>query len=384
MMRALSKRSFTEHQQNAIWSLWSQGKSLSEIGRQLNKHAGSIFCFLQKFGGIKPVRPIRSKRALTLFEREEISRGLSANLSIRGIAQSLNRSPSTISREIKRNGGITKYRAISADRQTWIRAKRPKKSKLQINIALNDIITDKLSNKWSPEQISGYLKHTYPTDTHMHISHESIYKTLYIQSRGHLKKELLKHLRTQRVMRQSKHFNTKGNARGGIIDAVSIHDRPKDVDERTIPGHWEGDLICGSNKSYVATLVERTSRFTMLVKLNGNDSTTVVSAITNKIIELPTQLKISLTWDRGMELAKHKKFTIDTEIKVYFCDPQSPWQRGTNENTNRLLRQYMPKKTDLSVYEQSDLDQIAKELNERPRKTLNFLSPADKLSEVLQ
>ena len=314
-MRALSKRSFTEHQQNAIWSLWSQGKSLSEIGRQLNKHAGSIFCFLQKSGGIKPVRPIRSKRALTLFEREEISRGLSANLSIRGIAQSLNRSPSTISREIKRNGGITKYRAISADRQTWIRAKRPKKSKLQINIALNDIITDKLSNKWSPEQISGYLKRTYPTDTHMHISHESIYKTLYIQSRGHLKKELLKHLRTQRVMRQSKHFNTKGNARGGIIDAVSIHDRPKDVDERTIPGHWEGDLICGSNKSYVATLVERTSRFTMLVKLNGNDSTTVVSAITNKIIELPTQLKISLTWDRGMELAKHKKFTIDTEIK---------------------------------------------------------------------
>ena len=383
-MRALSKRSFTEHQQNAIWSLWSQGKSLSEIGRQLNKHAGSIFCFLQKSGGIKPVRPIRSKRALTLFEREEISRGLSANLSIRGIAQSLNRSPSTISREIKRNGGITKYRAISADRQTWIRAKRPKKSKLQSNIALNDIITDKLSNKWSPEQISGYLKRTYPTDTHMHISHESIYKTLYIQSRGHLKKELLKHLRTQRVMRQSKHFNTKGNARGGIIDAVSIHDRPKDVDERTIPGHWEGDLICGSNKSYVATLVERTSRFTMLVKLNGNDSTTVVSAITNKIIELPTQLKISLTWDRGMELAKHKKFTIDTEIKVYFCDPQSPWQRGTNENTNRLLRQYMPKKTDLSVYEQSDLDQIAKELNERPRKTLNFLSPADKLSEVLQ
>ena len=384
MMRALSQRSFTEHQQNAIWSLWSQGKSLSEIGRQLNKHAGSIFCFLQKSGGIKPVRPIRSKRALTLFEREEISRGLSANLSIRGIAQSLNRSPSTISREIKRNGGITKYRAISADRQTWIRAKRPKKSKLQSNIALNDIITDKLSNKWSPEQISGYLKRTYPTDTHMHISHESIYKTLYIQSRGHLKKELLKHLRTQRVMRQSKHFNTKGNARGGIIDAVSIHDRPKDVDERTIPGHWEGDLICGSNKSYVATLVERTSRFTMLVKLNGNDSTTVVSAITNKIIELPTQLKISLTWDRGMELAKHKKFTIDTEIKVYFCDPQSPWQRGTHENTNRLLRQYMPKKTDLSVYEQSDLDQIAKELNERPRKTLNFLSPADKLSEVLQ
>ena len=384
MVRALSKRSFTEHQQNAIWSFWSQGKSLSEIGRQLNKHAGSIFCFLQKYGGIKPVKPIRSKRALTLFEREEISRGLSANYSIRNIARSLNRSPSTISREIKRNGGVTKYRAISADRQTWIKAKRPKKSKLQINIGLNDIITDKLSNKWSPEQISGYLKRTYPTDTTMHISHESIYKTLYVQSRGHLKKELLKHLRTQRVMRQSKQFNTKGNARGGIIDAVSIHDRPKDIDDRTIPGHWEGDLICGSNKSYIATLVERASRFTLLVKLKGNDTTSVVNAITNKIIELPNQLKKSLTWDRGMELAKHKKFTIDTEIKVYFCDPRSPWQRGTNENTNRLLRQYMPKKTDLSIHSQIDLDQIAKELNERPRKTLNFISPADRLSEVLQ
>lgn len=384
MIYTASKRNFTEHQQNAIWSLWSQGKSLSEIGRQLNKHAGSIFCFLQKYGGIKPTKPTRSKRALTLLEREEISRGLSANLSIRHIAKSLNRSPSTISREIKRNGGITKYRAISADKQTWIRAKRPKKSKLQINIGLNGIITDKLSSKWSPEQISGYLKHTYPDDPTMHISHESIYKTLYVQSRGHLKKELLKHLRTQRVMRQSKQFNTKGNARGGIIDAVSIHDRPKEIDDRTVPGHWEGDLICGSNKSYIATLVERTSRFTLLVKLSGNDTASVVNAITNKIIELPIQLKKSLTWDRGMELAKHKKFTIDTEIKVYFCDPQSPWQRGTNENTNRLLRQYMPKKTDLSIHSQNDLDQIAKELNERPRKTLNFLSPADRLSQVLQ
>lgn len=264
------------------------------------------------------MKPSRSKRALTLFEREEISRGLSANLSIRNIAKSLNRSPSTISREINRNGGIIKYRAIFADRQAWIRAKCPKRSKLQINVGLNNIITDKLSNKWSPEQISGYLKRTYPADITMHISHESIYKTLYIQSRGHLKKELLKHLRTQRVMRQSKQFNTKGNARGGIIDAVSIHDRPKDIDDRTIPGHWEGDLICGSNKSYIATLVERTSRFTLLVKLNGNDTTSVVNAITNKIIELPSQLKKSLTWDRGMELAKHKKLSIDTEIKYIF------------------------------------------------------------------
>jgi IS30 family transposase len=217
----------------------------------------------------------------------------------------------------------------------------------------------------------------------MCISHESIYKTLYIQSRGTLKKVLQRQLRTQRIMRQSKKFNTKGNARGSIVDAISIHDRPKEADNRAIPGHWEGDLICGSKRSFVATLVERTSRFTLLVRLDGNDTNNVVSAITKKIIDLPCQLKKSLTWDRGMELAKHKKFTIDTEIKVYFCDPRSPWQRGTNENTNHLLRQYMPKKTDLSIYTQSDLDQIAKELNERPRKTLKFLSPAERLEEVL-
>jgi IS30 family transposase len=379
-----SKRNFSEHQQNIMWSLWSQGKSLSEIGRQLNKHAGSIFCFLQKYGGIKPVKPKRAKRSLTLAEREEISRGLSAKISIRVIAKRLNRSPSTISREIKRNGGAATYRAISADKQTWLRAKRPKLGKLQVNIELRNIIANKIADKWSPEQISGYLKRTYLKDKTMHVSHEIIYRALYIQSRGMLKKELHKHLRTKRVMRQSKKFNTKGNARGGIIDAVSIHDRPIEVNDRTIPGHWEGDLICGSSQSYIATLVERTSRFTLLVKLSNNTTTNVVNAITKKIIDLPSQLKKSLTWDRGMELAKHKKFTIDTEIKVYFCDPKSPWQRGTNENTNRLLRQYLPKKTDLSIHSQSDLDQIAKELNGRPRKTLNFLSPEDKLQEVLQ
>jgi IS30 family transposase len=383
-MRRLSKRNFTVHQKNVIWSLWSQGESLSEIGRQLNKHAGSIFSFLQKYGGIKPAEPHRSKKALTQLEREEISRGLSANLSIRSIAKNLDRAPSTISREIKRNGGSAKYRATRADQHALERAKRPKKCKLQTNPVLNDIIEDKLLNKWSPEQISGYLKRTYPNEITMHISHESIYKTLYIQSRGTLKKELLKSLRTQRVMRQSKKFNTKGNTRGGIIDAVSIHDRPKSVNNRVIPGHWEGDLICGSNKSYIATLVERTSRFTLLVKLSGNDTTSVVSSITNKVMDLPCQLKKSLTWDRGMELAKHKKFTVDTDIQVYFCDPKSPWQRGTNENTNRLLRQYMPKKTDLSIHTQVELDQIARQLNERPRKTLNFLSPVDKLHEVLQ
>lgn len=379
-----SKRNFTHHQQKAMWHLWSEGKSLSEIGRQLNKHAGSVFCFLQKSGGIKPATPKRSVRNLSLREREEISRGISANLSFRAIARNLNRATSTISREINRNGGISKYRAVSADRQAWHRAKRPKCCKLNDNTHLRAIVSDKLASKWSPEQVAGWLKRTYPESSAMHISHETIYKTLFIQARGALKKELLRQLRTQRVMRQSKHFNTKGNARGGIIDAVSIHDRPKEVNDRMIPGHWEGDLICGTQKSYIATLVERSSRYTLLVKLTGNDTHTVVSAITQKIIELPQQLKKSLTWDRGMELAQHKLFTIDTNIKVYFCDPKSPWQKGTNENTNKLLRQYMPKKTDLSIYTQDQLDAIAEELNQRPRKTLSFLSPTEKILAMLQ
>lgn len=384
MIYQSSTRNFTYDQQEAMWQLWSQGKSLSEIGRQLNKHAGSVFCYFQKSGGIKPSRTKRSARDLSLQEREEISRGLSAHLSFRAIARNLSRASSTISREINRNGGILKYRAVSADKQAWYRAKRPKSCKLNNNTNLRDIVSNKLARKWSPEQISGWLKQNYPDLAAMHVSHETIYKTLFIQSRGALKKELLRQLRTQRVMRQSKHFNTKGNARGGIIDALSIHDRPEEVNDRMIPGHWEGDLICGTQKSYIATLVERSSRYTLLVKLTGNDTQTVVGAITRKIIDLPYQLKKSLTWDRGMELAQHKRFTIDTNIKVYFCDPKSPWQKGTNENTNKLLRQYLPKKTDLSIYTQEQLDQIARELNERPRKTLNFLSPAEKILSVLQ
>lgn len=378
-----TKRSFTEVEQDKMWQLWSQGLSLSEIGRSINKHAASVFAFLQKWGGIQPAKPKRSSKHLSLTEREEISRGLSAQLSIREIARRLNRSASTISREVSRNGGRLKYRAVSADKSAWFHARRPKSCKLASNARLNKLVSDKLLIKWSPEQISGWLKRIYPLQTDMHISHETIYRTLYVQARGALKKELLSQLRTRRVMRQSKKFNTKGNTRGGIIDAISIHERPTEVDSREIPGHWEGDLICGANKSYIATLVERSSRFTMLVKLEANDSPTVINGIKTKIIDLPDELKKSLTWDRGMELARHKNLSVDTNIQVYFCDPQSPWQRGTNENTNKLLRQYMPKQTDLSVYSQDQLDIIARELNERPRKTLNFMSPADKIQEVL-
>lgn len=384
MLDTDSKRNFTDTQKATIWLLWSQGKSLSVIAREIGKHAASVFCFLQKTGGIKPAPLKRAKSSLTILDREEISRGISANLSIRHIACNLNRAPSTISREINRNGGLTQYRAIEADKNAWKRAKRPKECLPSSNSRLQNVVSEKLALKWSPEQISGWLKKNYPSQTTMQISHETIYKTLYIQARGVLKKELLKQLRTQRVMRQSRKFNTKGNARGGIIDAISIHDRPEEVNERRIPGHWEGDLICGTRKSFVATLVERTSRYTLLVKLPGNDTNNVVNAIAEKVIQLPGELKKSLTWDRGMEMAKHKAFTVDTNVDVYFCDPRSPWQRGTNENTNRLIRQYLPKKTDLSCYTQDQLDVIAESLNERPRKTLKFLTPGEKIREVLQ
>ena len=382
-MHTRDKRRFTFDEMGTVWQLWSEGKSLSDIGRAINKHAGSVFCFLQKTGGIKPKIPSRSKSSLTLSDREEISRGISAGLSLREVARCLARPPSTISREINRNGGKLKYRAFDADKAAWKKAKRPKPSLLESNIELQNIVKVKLLKKWSPEQISGWLKETYSDQADKQVSHETIYKTLYIQSRGSLNKELQRHLRTKRVMRQSRSFNTKGNPRGGIIDAVSIHDRPKEANDRKIPGHWEGDLICGSKRTFIATLVERSSRFTMLVKLSGNDTDSVVGAIKRKVIDLPDILKKSLTWDRGMELAKHKEFTVDTNVNVYFCDPQSPWQRGTNENTNRLLRQYLPKKTDLSIYNQKELDEIADELNGRPRKTLNFLSPQEKIWQVL-
>lgn len=375
-----SKRSFTHYQQETVWQLWSQGKSLSEIGRQLDKHAGSAFCFLQKSGGIKPPTPKRSTRDLSLLGREEISRGISAHLSLRAIARNPNRAASTIAREINRNGGLSKCRAIAADGRARMKAKRPKSCKLDNDANLRTIASDKLASKWSPEQVSGWLKQTYPESSALRISHETLYKTPFMQSRSALGPGVADATGDAPIQA----FNTKGNARGGIIDAVSIHDRPEEANDRMIPGHWEGDLICGTQKSYIATLVERTSRHTLLVKLAGNDTQSVISAITQKVIGLPQQLKKSLTWDRGMELAQHKRFTIDTDIKVYFCDPKSPWQKGTNENTNKPLRQYMPKKTDLSVYSQEQLDRMAAELNDRPRKTLGFLSPSQKISAVLQ
>jgi len=322
--------------------------------------------------------------ALTLAEREEISRAAAVGHSMRSIAASLGRAPSTISREIERNGGQGCYRASQAEQAARDRARRPKSCKLAENRALAHLVADKLQMQWSPEQIAGWLRRTYPGDETYQVSHETIYRSLFIQARGALKKELLEHLRRTRVMRRSRHHTQKTDNHGRITDAVSISERPATVDDRALPGHWEGDLLFGAKSSQIATLVERHTRYVMLVRVAGKDTGTVVNALIKNTRQLPQELYQSLTWDRGKEMADHKRFTLATDIKVYFCDPRSPWQRGSNENTNGLLRQYFPKGTDLSGYSQSYLNRIALRLNQRPRKTLGFETPADKLAAVLQ
>jgi len=320
---------------------------------------------------------------LTLSEREEISRGLSWGLSLRAIAYGLKRAPSTISREVERNGGGRLYRAAVSDRAAEDRALRPKICKLAMSPFLRRAITNKLRLDWSPQQIAGWLKRTYPEDERRCVSHETIYKSLFIQARGVLKKELMEHLSARHVIRRSRQASLKNTGVGQIKDAVSIRERPASVEDRAVPGHWEGDLIGGSNNSYIATLVERHSRYVMLVKVQNKDTKGVVSALIKQARALPRELARSLTWDRGKELADHRRFTLATDIDVYFCDPQSPWQRGSNENANRLLRQYLPRGTDLTVHSQARLNAIARQLNERPRKTLDYQSPAERFGECV-
>lgn len=375
-MAQLGRPGLSELQKAELWQRWKSGQSLSEIGRALGKHAGSVHGVLSLNGGITPAIRRRSPTALSLAEREEISRGLAVGLSLRQIAAVIGRAPSTISREIDRNSGRSKYRAIEADLNAWNRARRPKQCRLAKLPKLQMVVASKLKLEWSPEQIAGWLKREFLDDETMHVSHETIYRSLFIQARGVLKKELIGHLRSRPMMRRSKNASTEGQPRGQIIDGISIRERPASVEDRAIPGHWEGDLITGSKNCHIATLVERHSRFTMLVKISGKDTVSVVTALSMQVRKLPAELRRSLTWDRGMELAHHKKFTVATNVQVYFCDPQSPWQRGTNENTNRLLRQYLPKGTDLSDYSQSELNRISLRLNQRPRKTLGYNTPA--------
>jgi IS30 family transposase len=362
-----------------MWNRWKAGQSLNEIGRALGKDHIVIQFLLARHGGIAPDARRRSRRALTLAEREDISRGIAIGCSLRVIAQRLSRACSTVSREVARHGGRPQYRATDADQKAWESALRPKSCLLATHSQLQEIVASKLVQDWSPQQISGWLKRQYPKDESLRVSHETIYRSLFIQARGALKQELIQHLRSKRRIRRSRHSSVHGHSQGRIVDAISIRERPAEVEDRAIPGHWEGDLLRGARNSHVATLVERHSRFCMLVKVSGKDTATVVAALSQHVRQLPATLRRSLTWDRGLEMAQHKSFTMATDVQVYFCDPQSPWQRGSNENTNGLLRQYLTKNADLSCYSQSDLDEIALRLNQRPRKTLGFQTPADRL-----
>ena len=370
-------------QKRELWSRWKAGESLSEIGRALGKQPGSIHGVVAANGGYVPAVRRRSARVLTISEREEISRGLAEGASLRRIAGRLQRAPSSISREVARHGGRHRYRAARAEERAWDRARRPKPCKLAAVPPLRELVAGKLAEEWSPEQISGWLARTYPGEQDLQVSTETIYRSLFVQARGVLRKELTAHLRTRRTMRRSRQATRSGQGRGGIVDAVSIRERPAEASDRAVPGHWEGDLLAGSANTHIATLVERQSRYVMLVKVDGKDTTTVVDALAIQVQTLPVQLRASLTWDRGMELADHKRFTVATDVAVYFCDPRSPWQRGTNENTNGLLRQYFPRKTDLSVHSQADLDAVAARLNTRPRKTLQYQTPAARLATAV-
>ena len=371
---------YTAAQKADIWDRWQRGESLNSIGRLFDRPSSSIFNMLAPTGGIRPPPRQRSRLALTLAEREEISRGLACGLSLRAIAHHLSRAPSTISREVKRNGGLQRYRASQADQAAWDRAHRPKPCKLVSEPALSRLVANKLRLHWSPEQIAGWLKQAYPENENRQVSHETIYKSLFIQARGALKKELLQHLRSKRTIRRSRHASLKGGGLGKITNTVSIRERPASVEDRAVPGHWEGDLIFGTHNSQIATLVERHTRYVMLARVGGKDTETVINALIKQAHKLPRELYKSLTWDRGSEMADHQRFTLATDIKVYFCDPQSPWQRGSNENTNGLLRQYFPKGTDLSAHSQAKLNAVARQLNERPRKTLGFETPAERFN----
>ncbi len=374
---------YTEADKALMWDRWQKGDSLHAIARLFDRGHGSIAGVLSRTGGIRPPKKTRSKRALSLAEREEISRGVVTGRSLRSIAASLGRAASTVSREINRNGGRRGYRANQADQATWDRAHRPKTCKLAQNRALAGIVANKLQLEWSPRQIAGWLKRTYPDDETYQVSHETIYRTLFIQARGALKKELLQHLRRTRRMRRSRHHTQKTADHGRIVGAVSIRERPAEAEDRAIPGHWEGDLLFGSNNSQIATLVERHTRYVMIARVKSKNTETVINALIRQAHQLPRELYQSLTWDRGKEMADHKRFSLDTDIKVYFCDPQSPWQRGSNENTNGLLRQYFPKGMDLSNVHQNRLNAVARRLNERPRETLNFETPAERFNQCV-
>ena len=381
---ARKRREYSARERRELWERWKRAESISEIGRALDRERGTIHRTIRAYGGVAPPERRRSRLALTLKEREEISRGAAVGESARGIAARLGRSPSTVTRELGRHGGRSTYRATKADRQAWDRGQRPQRCKLARQPLLRGIVAAKLREDWSPEQISGWLRLEFPGDETMRVSHETIYLTLFVQARGALKRELLTHLRRSGSIRRPRTQSRANRGQGQIVNAVSIRERPAEAADRAIPGHWEGDLLGGAANSHVATLVERHSRFLLLIAVDGKDTRSVTSALSREVSRLPQQLRSSLTWDRGLEMAEHARFTVATDVKVYFCDPQSPWQRGSNENTNGLLRQYLPKRTDLARLTQTELDAIAAKLNTRPRRTLDFKTPAATLNSALR
>jgi transposase, IS30 family len=372
----MGPRKFGADERAALWRAWKEGLTLSQIATYLNRRAVSVLQVLRRDGGIAPRVRRRAAQALRACEREEISRGLSAGRSICEIARTLRRPASTVSREVGRNGGRESYRASDAEANAWRRARRPQRCLLKKRPRLRAWVVEHLGRNWSPRQIAIGLRQGFPHDRSMRVSHETIYRSLFIQARNVLKKELLKHLRRGGFMRRPR---TQAAAQPTMVDGISIHQRPPEIEDRAIPGHWEGDLLMGGTSSQIATLVERHSRYVMLVKVESKDTRALTKALSTKVRELPAQLRRSLTWDRGAEMTAHKDFSIATDMQVYFCDPHSPWQRGSNENTNGLLRQYFPKGEDLSGISQRRLDYVARELNERPRETLNWRTPLDAL-----
>ena len=367
---------------NAIWARWKAGDTFDAMGQAFGCSLFTIYDLIRRSGGVPPRPRRRSPRVLSTQEREEISRALAARESLRAVARRLGRAPSTISREIRRHGGATHYRATTADQRAWRQARRPQRCRLATHPRLCRVVATKLRADWAPQQIAAWLMSAYPTEPTMHVSHETIYRTLYIQARGALKQDLMAHLRRRRVMRRSGPRSRAGQG-AHIVDAISISERPPRVEDRAVPGHWEGDLLAGTKHSNIATLVERHSRYVVLVRLTARDTTSVVRALIRRAQHLPEGLMQSLTWDRGLELAAHKQFTLATDAQVYFCDPRSPWQRGSNENTNGLLRQYFPKGEDVSHYTQRQLDVIARRLNTRPRQTLHWETPAQVLAATV-
>jgi len=375
---------FTELEKAEVWDRWQAGEAMRSIARRLGRESSSVRTLIEDTGGVRPVPRRRSSRCLSLAEREEISRGVAAGESLRMVAARLGRAPSTVCREVARNGGRRQYRALRADRAALRRAHRPKTAKLADNSVLRAVVEDKLAEWWSPQQISGWLGDAYPGVEEMRVSHETIYLSLFVQGKGALRHELTRCLRTGRAIRRPA-TRRAPTGKGQIVDPVMISERPAEVEDRAVPGHWEGDLLMGKRMTAIGTLVERATRYVMLFPLpDGNTAEAVRTALAETIKRLPEHLWRSLTWDQGKEMAQHAQFTIDTGVQVYFCDPKSPWQRGSNENTNGLLRQYFPKGTNMAALTQDDLDQAAHSLNNRPRQTLGWKAPSHKLAEVLQ